>query len=73
MEEKQEEEDLKNCCIKIEENETPNLSLFRNRFERYEHLIKKSKLDSEQKSWVKNYEQSEEYQQIYEKSEVSNL
>lgn len=73
--EKQENEEVEQLRIEIKEeaeNEFFN-GCFRTRFEKYEHLINKENLTQTEQDWIKEYEKTDEYEQIYgEDKEISD-
>ena len=72
---KQENEEVEQLRIEIKEeaeNEFFN-GCFRTRFEKYEHLINKENLTQTEQDWIKEYEKTDEYEQIYgEDKEISD-
>ncbi len=58
----------------IEFEEPPKISnIFRNKYERYEHLLAQENLSEEDAQWLKDYENTDEYRLIYEEERRVNL
>ena len=73
--EKQENEDVEQLRIEIKEEAEKEFfnGCFRTRFEKYEHLINKENLTQTEQEWIKEYEKTDEYEQIYgEDKEISD-
>ena len=68
---------MKKICLQVKSEEIApikkNPNIFASRYERYEYLIKKQNLTKEEAAWIDDYKNSDEFQQIYEQSEVCNL
>ena len=77
LEDKQELNEMKKICLQEKSEEIAptkkNPNIFASRYERYEYLIKKQNLTKEEAAWIDDYKNSDEFQQIYEQSEVCNL
>ncbi len=73
LEEYKEEQKLIEVSKEIKNEDKNNNGIFNRRFERYEYLQAKNNLTEKEKLWMKDYEKSEEYQQIYSNSEVINI
>lgn len=73
--EKQENEEVEQLRIEIKEEAEKEFfnGCFRTRFEKYEHLINKENLTQTEQDWIKEYEKTDEYEQIYgEDKEISD-
>ena len=73
--EKQENEEVEQLRIEIKEKAEKEFfnGCFRTRFEKYEHLINKENLTQTEQDWIKEYEKTDEYEQIYgEDKEISD-
>ena len=73
--EKQENEEVEQLRIEIKEEAEKEFfnGCFRTRFEKYEHLINKENLTQTEQEWIKEYEKTDEYEQIYgEDKEISD-
>lgn len=73
--EKQENEEVEQLRIEIKEEAEKEFfnGCFRTRFEKYEHLINKENLTQTEQDWIKEYETTDEYEQIYgEDKEISD-
>ena len=75
LHEKQEEDEIQEFSIEIKkqtEKERQNC-IFQNKYEKYEYLLSKDNLTNDEKAWIKKYEKTDEYEQIYgEDKEVFN-
>lgn len=75
LDEKQEEDEIQEFSIEIKkqtEKERQNC-IFQNKYEKYEYLLSKDNLTNDEKAWIKKYEKTDEYEQIYgEDKEVFN-
>ena len=73
LEEYTEEKEIKRICLnEIEDEKVKEPICFQNRFEKYEYLTQKENLSKEEKSWIKEYESTDEFQDIYGNEEVIN-
>lgn len=73
--EKQENEEVEQLRIEIKEEAEKEFfnACFRTRFEKYEYLINKENLTQTEQEWIKEYEKTDEYEQIYgEDKEISD-
>lgn len=73
--EKQENEEVEQLRIEVKEEAEKEFfnGCFRTRFEKYEHLINKENLTQTEQDWIKEYEKTDEYEQIYgEDKEISD-
>ena len=73
LEEYRQEQKLIEVSKEIKNEDKNNNGIFNRRFERYEYLQAKNNLTEKEKLWMKDYEKSEEYQQIYSNSKVINI
>jgi hypothetical protein len=67
LSQKQEEEEIEQFRIGVKEEiaaEIPN-DCFRQKFEKYEYLMKKGTLTKKEQEWIEEYKQTDEYEQIY--------
>ena len=75
LHEKQEEDEIQEFSIEVKkqtEKERQNC-IFQNKYEKYEYLLSKDNLTNDEKAWIKKYEKTDEYEQIYgEDKEVFN-
>ena len=73
--EKQKEDEIKQFSLEVKTDfQAENFNgCFRTRFEKYEHLINKENLTQTEQEWIKEYEKTDEYEQIYgEDKEISD-
>lgn len=65
--EKQETDEIKQFSLEVKkEVEADNFNgCFKQRFEKYEYLLKKDKLTKKEQDWINEYKLTDEYEQIY--------
>ena len=65
--EKQEEKDIQEFQIEVKKQveEKYQNGIFQNKYEKYEYLLQKDTLTKDEQDWIKEYENTDEYEQIY--------
>lgn len=65
--EKQEEEEIQEFQIEVKKQveEKYQNGIFQNKYEKYEYLLQKDTLTKDEQDWIKEYENTDEYEQIY--------
>lgn len=65
--EKQEEEEIQEFQIEVKKQveEKSQNGIFQNKYEKYEYLLQKDNLTKDEQDWIKEYENTDEYEQIY--------
>jgi preprotein translocase subunit SecD len=54
----------------LKTNEDNIISAFEHKYQRYEWLLRQSDLADEDKKWIKNYEKTSEYKEIYSEESI---
>ncbi len=57
----------------LNSNSNSNSTIFENKYQRYDWLLSQKKISDADKKWMKEYEKTTEYNQIYTESEVKYL
>ena len=65
--EKQEADEIQEFSIEVKKqaNEEIFNGIFKNKYEKYEYLLQKDTLTKDEQDWIKEYENTDEYEQIY--------
>ena len=51
--------------VKKQVEEKSQNGIFQNKYEKYEYLLQKDTLTKDEQDWIKEYENTDEYEQIY--------
>lgn len=65
--EKQEADEIQEFSIEVKKqaNEEIFNGIFKNKYEKYKYLLQKDTLTKDEQDWIKEYENTDEYEQIY--------
>ncbi len=65
--EKHEEDEIQEFSIEVKKQANKEIfnGIFKNKYEKYEYLLQKDTLTKDEQDWIKEYENTDEYEQIY--------
>ena len=65
--EKQEENEIQEFSIEIKKQAEEEIfnGIFKNKYEKYEYLLQKDNLTKDEQDWIEEYQNTDEYEQIY--------